>query len=168
MFTSASTSSVDTGQYSHTYSYDAIGNITSYNGNNYTYSSSRPHAVTAAHGNSYGYDANGNQTSRTISGTAYTVDFDYENRLTVVKQGGTVIGEFVYDADGRRTVGTVNGVTTVYIGGIYEYQAGASTSYYAGPSGAVAFRRSGYSSDNGVFYLLRDHLGSSSVTVNDN
>ncbi|MCB0070508.1 MAG: hypothetical protein KDE20_03580, partial [Caldilineaceae bacterium] len=67
---------------------------------------------------------------------------------------------------GSRTVGTVDGVTTVYIGGVYEWQAGAATAYYAGPDGPVAFRRSGYATDNGVYYLLRDHLGSSSSIVN--
>ena len=65
---SASTTAAGDGQYSHTYAYDAIGNITSYAGSAYTYSSRQPHAVTAAYGNSYGYDANGNQTSRTIGG----------------------------------------------------------------------------------------------------
>ena len=90
--------------------------------------------------------------------------FDAENRLTAVT-GGSTSASFVYAADGSRTVGAVNGVTTVYIGGIYEWQAGAATAYYAGPDGAVAFRRSGYATDNGVFYLLRDHLGSSSVIV---
>ena len=53
------------------YAYNAIGNITSYNGNAYTYGS-QPHAVTGAFGNSYGYDAVGNQTSRIIAGTPYT------------------------------------------------------------------------------------------------
>ena len=96
----------------------------------------------------------------------YCFTFDYENRLTGVKQGTTVIGEFVYDTDGIRVVGTVNGVTTVYIDGIYEYQGGASTSYYAGPNGLVAFRRSGYATDNGLFYLLQDHLKSTSVLAN--
>jgi RHS repeat-associated protein len=90
--------------------------------------------------------------------------FDAENRLTAVT-GGSTNASFVYAADGSRTVGTVDGVTTVYIGGIYEWQAGASTAYYAGPDGPVAFRRSGYATDNGVYYLLRDHLGSSSVIV---
>ena len=88
--------------------------------------------------------------------------FDAENRLTAVT-GGSTSASFVYAADGSRTVGAVNGVTTVYIGGIYEWQAGAATAYYAGPDGAVAFRRSGYATDNGVFYLLRDHLGSSVI-----
>ena len=40
-----------------------------------------------------------------------------------------------------------------------------STTYYSGPGGVVAFRRSGHDVDNGIFYLLRDHLGSSSVIV---
>jgi len=164
--TSASTNAAGAGQYNHTYSYDAIGNLTNYNGNAYTYSASQPHAVTAAYGNAYSYDANGNQTSRAIGGVTYALDFDYQNRLTKFKQGTTVIGEFVYDVDGVRVVGTVNGVTTVYIDGVYEYQGGASTSYYAGPNGLVAFRRSGYGTDNGLFYLLQDHLKSTSVLAN--
>ncbi|GAB4568498.1 MAG: hypothetical protein Kow0047_21440 [Anaerolineae bacterium] len=61
--------------------------------------------------------------------------------------------------------GTVNGVTTVYIGGIYEYQGGASTRYYQGHAGVVALRREGYPSDNGLFCLLGDHLGSTAVIV---
>ena len=86
-------------------------------------------------------------------------------RASTAVTGGSTNASFVYAADGSRTVGTVDGVTTVYIGGVYEWQAGASTAYYAGPEGPVAFRRSGYATDNGVFYLLRDHLGSSSVIV---
>ncbi|MBI3960960.1 MAG: hypothetical protein HY328_19280, partial [Chloroflexi bacterium] len=71
-----------TGPYNHTYAYNAIGNLTSYAGNSYTYGSGKPHAVTAAYNNSYGYDAVGNQTSRTIGGVVYTFTYDYENRLT--------------------------------------------------------------------------------------
>jgi RHS repeat-associated protein len=52
-------------------------------------------------------------------------------------------------------------LTIVYIGGAYEYQAGAVTKYYAG----AAMRRSGYPDSNGLFYLLSDHLGSTSVVV---
>ena len=155
-------SGTGTGPYNHTYAYNAIGNITSYNGNAYTYGS-QPHAVTGAFGNSYGYDAVGNQTSRTIGGTAHTLTYDYENRLTAVS-GGSVSATFLYDADGNRVKGTVNGVTTVYIAGVYEYQNGANTKYYEG--GAI--RRTGYASGNGVFYALSDHLRSTSVLVNQN
>ena len=56
----------------------------------------------------------------------------------------------------------MGGVTTVYIAGIYEYQGGATTTYYDGN----AMRRSGYGIDDGVFYLLQDHLKSSSSFVN--
>jgi|GEM_PF-2367990 len=160
--TSATTNGMGVGQYSHTYQYNAIGNITSYAGNAYTYGS-QPHAVTAAFGNSYAYDANGNQTSRTIGGVTYTFAYDYENRLTAIA-GGSVTASFIYDAEGNRVKGTVNGVTTVYVAGLYEWQNGATTLYYEGG----AMRRTGYAGDNGVFYLLNDHLVSTSVLVNQN
>ncbi|MBX3014481.1 MAG: hypothetical protein KF832_23380 [Caldilineaceae bacterium] len=125
---------------------------------------SKPHAVTAAFGYAYGYDANGNQTSRTIGGVTYTFTYDYENRLVSIS-GGSVSATYLYDADGNRVKGTVNGITTIYIEGIYEYQGGATTKYYSGANGTVALRRTSYASDNGIFYLLRDHLNSSSVIL---
>ena len=81
-----------------------------------------------------------------------------------MKQGATVLATFVYDASGQRVKSTVGTVTTIYIGGIYEYQAGATTKYYEGN----AMRRTGYASSNGVYYMLQDHLKSSSVIVNQN
>ena len=56
--------------------------------------------------------------------------FDAENRLTAVA-GGSTSASFIYDADGSRTVGTVDGVTTVFIGGVYEWVEGASACRYA-------------------------------------
>lgn len=122
---------------------------------------SQPHAVTAAFGNSYGYDAVGNQTSRIVAGSTYTQTFDYDNRLTLVT-GASLSAGFVYDAEGQRVKGTVGGVTTVYIAGLYEWQNGAVTQYYEG--GAI--RRMGYANDNGVFYVVSDHLRSTSVLIN--
>ncbi len=158
--TTAATSAVGIGQYSHTYQYNAIGNITSYNGNAYSYGS-QPHAVTTAFGNSYGYDPVGNQTSRTVGGMAYTQSFDYDSRLLGVA-GGSLNATFLYDAEGNRVKGTVAGVTTVYIAGLYEWQNGAVTKYYEGG----AFRRVGYSGDNGVFYAVSDQIKSTSALVN--
>lgn len=54
------------------------------------------------------------------------------------------------------------GVITVYIAGLYEWQNGAVTKYYEG--GAI--RRTGYATDNGAFYVVSDHLRSTSVLVN--
>ncbi|MCP4211819.1 MAG: RHS repeat-associated core domain-containing protein, partial [Halieaceae bacterium] len=51
---------------------------------------------------------------------------------------------------------------------MYEYQGGATTSCYAGVGGNNALRRAGHTANNGVFYLLGDHLGSTSVLVNQN
>ncbi len=53
-------------------------------------------------------------------------------------------------------------MTTIYIAGLYEWQNGAVTKYYEG--GAI--RRTGYASDNSVFYVVSDHLRSTSVLVN--
>ncbi|WP_343423753.1 hypothetical protein [Candidatus Amarolinea dominans] len=47
--TTAATNAAGVGQYSHTYAYNAIGNLTSYNGAAYTYGT-KPHAVTGAFG----------------------------------------------------------------------------------------------------------------------
>ncbi|MFN8466821.1 MAG: RHS repeat-associated core domain-containing protein [Caldilineaceae bacterium] len=154
-------SGVGVGAYSHSYGYDAIGNLTSYAGSSYTYggTNDQPHAVTGAYGNSYGYDANGNQVRRTIAGVEYTLVYDYENRLVQVNQSETVIASFLYAADGSRVMGTVDGVTTVYIAGLYEQSGAASTSYYEGG----AMRRAGYAGSNGVFYLLTDQLKSTSI-----
>ena len=68
----------------------------------------------------------------------------------------------MHDADGNRVKGTVVGVTTVYIAGIYEYQGGAVTKYCEGG----ALRRMEYATDNGVFYVVSDHPRPTSVLVN--
>lgn len=129
-------------------------------GNAFTYSRFQPHALITAWGNSYGYDANGNQTARMIGGYTYTFTYDRENHLTEVKQGSTVLATYAYDAAGTRVRSTVGGVTTIYVNGIYEYVvgSGATTKYDEGG----VLRRTGYAADNGVFYLLKDQLGSSS------
>jgi RHS repeat-associated protein len=68
-------------------------------------------------------------------------------------------------------------VTTAYVGSYYEYRlssaasgavnVGVSKYYFAGGQ-RVAMRREGYpgpATVNGVFFLLADHLGSTSVTL---
>ena len=158
------------GPYDHNYAYDPIGNITSFDGAGYTYGS-QPHAVTAAHGNAYGYDAGGNQTSRTIGGIGYTLEYDYESRLTAVKEGSAVLAAFVYDADGARVLKSDAGGLTVYLDGLYEYflplpsGSPAGSTYYETQGGAMAMRRVGYPADNGIFYILSDHLESTSLIL---
>jgi RHS repeat-associated protein len=75
---------------------------------------------------------------------------------------GGATASFVYDGDGNRVKGTVNGVTTVYVGSHYEYNVntGVATSYYYAGSTRVAMRQGGV-----VSYLHGDHLGSASLTT---
>ncbi len=130
-------SAAGTGPYEHDYSYDPIGNISSFDGASYTYGGSQPHAVTAAHGNSYGYDAAGNQTGRTIDSTTYTLVYDYESRLTAVQENSNVLAEFIYDADGARVLKSDAGGLTVYLDGLYEYALPAAAETVMGEVGFI-------------------------------
>jgi RHS repeat-associated protein len=112
----------------------------------------------------YWYDANGNMTTRISGSNTYTLGYDTENRLITVS--GAATATFVYDADGVRVRGTSGGVTTRYIGSYYEWTSAGSTSYYYAGSTRVAQRRVNYGSNNGLFWLTGDHLGSTSVTAN--
>lgn len=106
--TSAATSGAGTwGSYSESYTYNAIGNMTSKDGVSYTYpasgpSSVRPHAVTGtSNGGAFSYDTNGNMTSRRdkTGDPTYSQVWDYENRLVSVTANGQTT-TFTYDGDG--------------------------------------------------------------------
>jgi len=89
--------------------------------------------------------------------------WDAENRL-VGYQSSVSSASYAYDGDGVRvkTVITDSGgvTTTVHIGGTYEWVDGsAARSYYYQGSQRVAMREGGE-----LYFLLRDHLGSTSVS----
>jgi RHS repeat-associated protein len=106
-----------------------------------------------------GYDANGNMTLRLKDGARYFLGYDAESRLTSVS--GTVSASFAYNGDGQRVTSTIGTTTTTYIGGYFEWQSGAGKSYYFAGAQRVAMRTGA-----GVEFLLGDHLGSTSLTVN--
>jgi len=66
-----------------------------------------------------------------------------------------------YDGDGNRVKATVNGVTTVYVGAYYELRGSTTKKYYHAGSQRVALR-----DGSTVYFLLGDHLGSTSITAN--
>ncbi|MBN2512698.1 MAG: RHS repeat-associated core domain-containing protein [Sedimentisphaerales bacterium] len=72
--------------------------------------------------------------------------------------------QYTYNGDGAMMMESTGTVTTIYIGGIYEYVvSGAEVitrSYYYAGSQRVAMREGGE-----LFYLLGDHLGSTSLTL---
>jgi len=129
------------GAYTTTYSYDAIGNITSFEGQVYTYTA-RPHAVEQAGSNSYGYDDNGNMITRTVGSDTYELTYDAENRLTEVERNGSLVATFVYDGNGNRVKAIVNGPTTVYIGDYYEQTESTTERYHYAAGRQVATRES--------------------------
>jgi RHS repeat-associated protein len=105
-----------------------------------------------------GYDANGNMTLRLKDGARYFLAYDAESRLTSVS--GTVSASFAYNGDGQRVTSTIGATITTYIGGYFEWQGGAGKSYYFAGAQRIAMRTS-----TGVEFLLGDHLGSTSLTV---
>ena len=79
---------------------------------------------------------------------------------------GATSASFVYDGDGNRVKSVLNGTTTYYVGNHFEWTGSTSTMvkyYYAG-SQRVAMRQG----SSTVYYLLGDHLGSTSITANSN
>ena len=62
--------------------------------------------------NSYSYNDNGEQIGRTLSGTSYSQDFDYDGQMTSTTGASTV--SYAYDAIGRRVSRTAGGTTTAF------------------------------------------------------
>jgi RHS repeat-associated protein len=147
------------GPYSASYAYNAIGNITSMNGNSYTYGS-QPHAVTAVGSTGYAYDNNGNMTTR----DSQTITWDVENRPVSVSDNGTT-ATFIYDGDGNRVEKIENSETILYINKYYEKNltTGNVTSYYYLGGRLVAMKQ-----DSNLKYLHQDHLTGTALVTSDN
>jgi RHS repeat-associated protein len=112
------------------------------------------------------YDQDGNMIARIVDGGAYILGYDAENRLVTVTGG--VNASFTYDGDGNRVKSVVNtNLTTAFLGKYYEYELNGATTtqrfyYYAG-STRVAMRTG--INPSTLYYLLGDHLGSTSITT---
>ena len=100
-------------------------------------------------------------TSRYVNGQSFTLAYDAENRLVAVS--GAAAANFAYDADGKQVIGTVNGVTTYYVGNHYEVKSSVVTKYYFAGATRLAVR-----TGDTLSFLLADHIGSSSVTTDAN
>ena len=165
-------------------SYADLGAVsTGWYPNDYTYSTSIPHAVTSvtinqnqSTVNSYQYDANGNMTCRKELGITYLQTYNTENRISSIAKlaSGDCAApgnyatkwDFTYDGDGTRTATLItpydaNGqpqtasLTEYFFGGALETSNGSVKKYYSFAGQTIAMK------DNGVLqYFLTDHLGS--------
>ena len=126
------TSSV--GGVNQSYTYNAIGNLTSKAGVAYTYGpqaplNGGPHAVLSAGTTSYTYDAVGNMTGSTGSpGRSYSWNAD--NQPTSITSGGAT-EQYAYDGDGERLSRTHGALTTFYLAGIQEVDVRAGSRWPA-------------------------------------
>ena len=182
---SAQTDQKGGGQYSETYAYDPVGNLVNKGDDCYGYwqedcgvpgesapREMKPHAVTHLNGvQKFWYDANGNMTRRIEGSVTYEQTFNSENRLSSVAVGGSTT-TFIYDADGNR-IQTIepDGTTTTYPFPGYEEVAhnGAVTrrTTYSLGGQAVALRVQGPGSENNLYYLITDRLGSTRLVLSE-
>jgi hypothetical protein len=104
-------------------------------------------------------------TTRIVGGSTFTLAYDHENRLVGVS--GAAAASFVYDGDGQRVKGTVNGATTAYIGDHFEWTGSTATmkSFYSAAGVRVAVRVGAGSGETGLSWLFGDHLGSTAITA---
>ena len=156
--------------WSHTYSYDKVGNRTATDG--ITYTINTVNEVTAlSDGTSFTYDSNGNRIQRTKGTDTWAYTYDYANRLTKVEKNSETQGEYVYDGDGKRMQVTENGETTTYIyfgiDTLYEENTTGKTCYIYGPKGQLA-KRTTINGESNMFYYHTDHLGSTRLVTDSN
>jgi len=97
-----------TGDQTHSYAYDNVGNRTTADGTAYLNNELNQYTTVGA--STIVHDTNGNLTDDGLN--AYT--FDEQNRLTTFTNGASN-ASYAYDAFNRRVSKTVNGVTTYFI-----------------------------------------------------
>ena len=156
--------------WSHTYTYDKVGNITAKDSTTYMINS--VNEVTAlSDGTSFSYDSNGNRTQKTKGTDTWDYTYDYANRLTKVEENDTTVGEYVYDGGCNRLQVTESGITTTYIYSgpsiLYEENSTGQATYIYGPSGMLA-KRTTINEETNIFYYHSDHLGSTRLVTDDN
>jgi len=159
-----------------TYTYDAIGNITSQSAGsttaNYIYDTVHKHTVNqiSLYGTDYyyTYDDNGNMTSGPdftdpSQITSRTITYNADNMPVQIEHAGTVITDFIYDGDGVRAKKAVQGGgATYYVNENYEIINGEPVGYiFAGNLRIAKITASGRN------YFHKDHLGSSTVMTDE-
>ena len=151
-----------TGGTAESYIYDnTTGNLASKAGVNYTYNSGHAHAVSSrSDGSSYQYDANGNMTQRTVDGHTFNLALR-RGKSAGVGVSGRSPPRSCTTAMGLRVKSTIGSTTTYFVGNIYEKTGEIETKYYYAGAQRLAMRMGTVD----PYYILTDHLGSTTVTT---
>jgi uncharacterized protein (TIGR02594 family) len=163
------TNTGNSSNYSQTFSYSPIGNITSksdntgtyqYNGSTLAGSFANPHSVTNIGLKTYTYDKNGNLLSGT--GVANNT-WDYRNRLRNSHLGPANIVSYDYDNANQRVKYQYGADTILYPNKFYNIKNGTNSTkhIFAGADVVATIERLGATEN--IFYNQEDHLNSSSI-----
>ena len=114
---------------SRSYTYDAVGQITSITegGTTKSYGYDNIGQLVSADGFTYTYDANGNRTGKFQNSSAVEVyEYDAGDKITAVKNlAGTTLKSYSYDAAGRTTAINQGGNVTSFT---YDYESRVKSS----------------------------------------
>ncbi len=164
LLSATATGAVNGQNYSETYSYDAIGNITNKNSQVYTYAGTgyaNPHAVTSIGSVNYTYDNNGNLLTSS-DGLANT--WSYNNLLTRSVIGTTTVN-YYYDYSGQRVRYMVGSVSTYYPSKYYNFKGTEKTKHIFAAEQLIA-TISGTGAGAVMHTVATDHLTGSNVVTN--
>ncbi|MEV4179640.1 RHS repeat-associated core domain-containing protein [Nonomuraea sp. NPDC049709] len=165
--------------YNQSFTYDAVGNLTSVSDNGvtatYTYpaagaSAVRPNAITSisrpGRTDTYGYDNAGQLVARTVDNKQATFSWNALGQMDKAVVNGQET-TMVYDADGERLIRRdPDGSSTLYLGSmeVRSTTTGvAATRYYADADGSVVAMRTGAS----LKWLASGLHGSMQLAIDD-
>ncbi|MBU7047927.1 MAG: RHS repeat-associated core domain-containing protein, partial [Theionarchaea archaeon] len=155
--------------WSHTYSYDKAGNRIAKD--QITSTINAVNQVTdVSDGTTFTYDRNGNRTGKTNNNDTWLYTYDYANRLTKVEKNSVILGEYIYDGDGKRiqTIEDSKSTTYIYSGLniLYEENTTGTALYIYGPTGRLA-KRTTINNESSTFYYHADHQGSTRLVTDE-
>jgi RHS repeat-associated protein len=170
--TRASTTLAATGgNYNHSFSYDAVGNLQTHAGISYVYDGSsganyaNPHAPTTVGASAYTYDKAGNL----LTDGFLTNTWDYRDRLvqTVAVGSTTATSTYTYDHDGNRVSKTAAGLTTFYPNRYYTITAAGDKNKYVYVNGQIFADIATVGTTTAIRYVFPDYLGSTNAVTSD-
>ncbi|WP_169729095.1 toxin TcdB middle/N-terminal domain-containing protein [Methanolobus tindarius] len=152
--------------YQRDFTYDLYGCIRQVDENSvtissYEYNLTPFHAPVTHNGNDLVYDANGNL----VEDEDFTYVYNDANQLSEVRYSGnnSLVEKYWYDANGQRVKKQNSaGELTYYVNKFYEIENGTATSYFFRDAERIAKQ-----TDEGMEWYLSDHLGSTSLMVDE-